>query len=143
MPSPQAPDIPGFGESPVPSQGTFNSGKANSLSSEAPQGSDSHSIRSAHSVSSLAQIPAKHPEMTEAGLNASVVETVSAWFSSGQVTKAVVIGELALATMPPKRPIPICPRPFAWRISLCWRRLRPIRRLSRRQRQGQASIRST
>lgn len=35
--------------------------------------------------------------MTEPGLNASVVETVSAWFSSGQVTKAVVIGELALA----------------------------------------------
>ena len=35
--------------------------------------------------------------MAEAGLNASVVETVSAWFSSGQVTKSVVIGELALA----------------------------------------------
>ncbi|KAL8764662.1 MAG: hypothetical protein Q9194_006905, partial [Teloschistes cf. exilis] len=35
--------------------------------------------------------------MTEPGLNASVVETVSAWFSAGQVTRAVVIGELALA----------------------------------------------
>ncbi|KAL9606619.1 MAG: hypothetical protein Q9179_000205 [Wetmoreana sp. 5 TL-2023] len=97
VPSPQTPDIPGFSEPPVPSQNTFSSGKANSSSSEAPQGSDSHSIRSAHSVSSLAQTPAKHPELTEPGLNASVVETVSAWFSSGQVTKAVVIGELALA----------------------------------------------
>ncbi|KAL8734966.1 MAG: hypothetical protein Q9181_002998 [Wetmoreana brouardii] len=94
VPSPQTPDIPGFGEPSVPSQNTFG---ADSLSSEAPQGSDSHSIRSAHSVSSLAQPPAKHPELTEPGLNASVVETVSAWFSSGQVTKAVVIGELALA----------------------------------------------
>lgn len=35
--------------------------------------------------------------MADAGLNASVVETVSAWFSSGQVTKSVVIGEVALA----------------------------------------------
>lgn len=48
-------------------------------------------------MNSLVQTAAKHPEMTEPGLNASVVETVSAWFSSGQVTKAVVIGELALA----------------------------------------------
>ena len=39
----------------------------------------------------------KHPELSQPGLNASVVETVSAWFSDGQVTKAIVIGELALA----------------------------------------------
>lgn len=31
------------------------------------------------------------------GLNASIIETVSAWFGGGQLTKAVVIGELALA----------------------------------------------
>jgi hypothetical protein len=40
----------------------------------------------------------KHPEMHQPGFNASIVETVSAWFQHGQVTKAIVIGELALAT---------------------------------------------
>lgn len=35
--------------------------------------------------------------MTQPGLNASVVETVSAWFSDAKVTRAVVIGELAMA----------------------------------------------
>lgn len=38
----------------------------------------------------------KHPEMHQPGLNASIVETVSAWYSQSQVTRAVVIGELAL-----------------------------------------------
>lgn len=44
--------------------------------------------------------PIKHPEMYFPGLNASAVETVSACFSQGQVTRAVVIGELALAHNP-------------------------------------------
>ena len=35
--------------------------------------------------------------MHQPGLNASVVETVSAWFTHGSVTKAIVIGELALS----------------------------------------------
>jgi len=35
--------------------------------------------------------------MYQRGLNSSVVETVSAWLDHGQVTRAVVIGELALA----------------------------------------------
>lgn len=39
----------------------------------------------------------KHPEMHQPGLNASIVETVNAWFSQNQVTKALVTGELALA----------------------------------------------
>jgi len=39
----------------------------------------------------------RHPDLHQPGLGASVVETSSAWFSQGQVTKAVVIGELALA----------------------------------------------
>lgn len=103
VPSPQPPDIPGPGESPVPPPSIF--GKAGSLSSDAPQGSDAHSIRSAHSMSSLVQTGARHAEMTEPGLNASVIETVSAWLSSGQVTKAVVIGELAMAHNP-SDPIP-------------------------------------
>ena len=41
--------------------------------------------------------PIRHPEMHQPGLNASVVETVSAWFTHGQITKAIVIGELALS----------------------------------------------
>ena len=61
------------------------------------RGSDAQSIRSAHSLASLAHPVIKHPEMHEAGLNASIIETVSATFSGGQVTKAVVMGELALA----------------------------------------------
>lgn len=39
----------------------------------------------------------RHPDMHQPGLNASIVETVSAWFQNGQVTKAIMIGELALA----------------------------------------------
>ncbi|KAL8940685.1 MAG: hypothetical protein Q9211_002159 [Gyalolechia sp. 1 TL-2023] len=97
IPSPQSPDLPAPGDSPFPPPSTFGAGKASSLSSDAQHGSDAHSVRSAHSMSSLVQTSAKHADMTEPGLNASVVETVSAWFSSGQVTKAVVIGELALA----------------------------------------------
>jgi hypothetical protein len=42
----------------------------------------------------------KHPDMTEPGLNASVVETVSAWFEQGNVTKSMVIGQVALAFNP-------------------------------------------
>lgn len=38
----------------------------------------------------------KHPEMSQPGLNASIVETVSADFSGGQVSRSSVIGELAL-----------------------------------------------
>ncbi|KAL9019369.1 MAG: hypothetical protein Q9185_003355 [Variospora sp. 1 TL-2023] len=95
VPSPQPPDLPGPGDSPIPPPSIF--GNASTLSSEPQQGSDAYSIRSAHSMSSLGQTAAKHAEMTQPGLNGSVVETVSASFSSGQVTKAVVIGELALA----------------------------------------------
>ena len=59
-------------------------------------GSDAQSIQSSHSLSSLTSNAVRHPEMHQPGLNASVVETVSTWFSQGQVTKAFVIGELAL-----------------------------------------------
>lgn len=38
----------------------------------------------------------KHPDMHESGLNASIVETVSADFSQGQLTRSAVTGELAL-----------------------------------------------
>jgi F-BAR domain only protein len=51
---------------------------------------------SVHSAQSLATI-VHHPEMHEPGLNSSIVETVSTWFSSGTVSKSFVIGEVALA----------------------------------------------
>jgi hypothetical protein len=42
----------------------------------------------------------KHPDMHEPGLNSSLMETVSAWFEQGNVTKALVIGQVALAYNP-------------------------------------------
>lgn len=67
----------------------------------AQQGSDAQSVRSAHSMSSLAN-PAtvSHPQMHQPGLNASIIETVNATFENMQVVKAVVIGELALQHNP-------------------------------------------
>jgi hypothetical protein len=41
-----------------------------------------------------------HPDLYESGLNASIIETVNAWFSEGTVTKSFVVGELALAHNP-------------------------------------------
>jgi hypothetical protein len=38
--------------------------------------------------------------MHEPGLNSSIVETVSAWFAEGAVTRSVLIGEVALAYNP-------------------------------------------
>ena len=63
---------------------------------EVNRGADTQSIRSAHSMSSVAQPTVAHPQMHQLGLNSSVVETVNATFSQSQVTKAVVIGEMAL-----------------------------------------------
>ncbi|OLN95841.1 Cytoskeletal protein syp1 [Colletotrichum chlorophyti] len=57
--------------------------------------SDTQSIRSANSLVSLAHL--KHPEMHDAGLNASVIETVSATFEDGIVKSAKVHGEIAFA----------------------------------------------
>jgi F-BAR domain only protein len=39
--------------------------------------------------------------MHEPGLNSSIVESVSAWFSDGAISRAAVIGEVALAYNPP------------------------------------------
>lgn len=61
--------------------------------------SDTTSIRSSHTMHSLSG-PVSHPELHEPGLNASIIETVSAWFSEGNVTKSLVVGELALAYNP-------------------------------------------
>ena len=62
--------------------------------------SDTHSVRSGRSLSSSASQTIKHPDLHEPGLNASLVETASAWFEQGTVTKAMVIGQVALAYNP-------------------------------------------
>ncbi|MCJ1260817.1 hypothetical protein MMC22_000680 [Lobaria immixta] len=97
VPSPSTPEIPGIGDSSMPSSAPFNAPKATPLSPEPGSHSDAQSIRSSHSMSSGINPIIKHPEMHQPGLNASIVETVSAWFSQNQITKALVIGELALA----------------------------------------------
>ena len=60
--------------------------------------SDTQSIRSAHSLSTPTVV--QHPQMHQPGLNASIIETVSATFEKSQVTKATVIGELAIQHNP-------------------------------------------
>ena len=75
----------------------MNMTRTGSLPIEDTRGADTQSIRSSHSLSSQGPTAIKHPEMHQPGLNASIIETVSAWFSNGQVTKATVIGEVALA----------------------------------------------
>jgi F-BAR domain only protein len=64
-------------------------------------GSDTQSVRSGRSLSSYASATVRHPDMHEPGLNSSIVETVSTWFESAQITKALVIGQVALAFNPP------------------------------------------
>ncbi|KAH0558508.1 hypothetical protein GP486_004835 [Trichoglossum hirsutum] len=98
VPSPQSPEIPGT-ESP-PSTSPFKPARSATLSSEDHVGSDTQSIRSSRSLTSLASTSMKHPELHEPGLTSSVIETVSTWFEQGRATKAIVIGELALAYNP-------------------------------------------
>ncbi|KAK3062486.1 hypothetical protein LTS18_003968, partial [Coniosporium uncinatum] len=62
--------------------------------------SDTHSIRSARSFTSTTSQTIKHPDMHFPGLNASIIDTVSAWFEGGAVTKTVTVGEVALAFNP-------------------------------------------
>lgn len=59
--------------------------------------SDTGSIRSARSTSTATAALTQHPALTQPGLNISIIETVSAWQDHGSVTRAVIIGELALA----------------------------------------------
>ncbi len=96
IPTPPAPEAAALGDPPIPIPSPFAPRSA-PLSTETLSASDARSIRSSHSLSSLMPVGIRHPEMTQPGLNASVIETVSAWFSEGKVTRAVVIGELALA----------------------------------------------
>ncbi|KAF2158065.1 hypothetical protein K461DRAFT_274308 [Myriangium duriaei CBS 260.36] len=57
---------------------------------------DTGSVRSGRSHSSIASASHRHPELTAPGLNTSIIETVSATFEQGKLTRSVVIGEVAL-----------------------------------------------
>ena len=97
VPSPQSPETVTAEPSILSPASPFRMGRTGTLSSEDHTGSDTQSIRSSHSLSSMGGGLIKHPDLHQPGLNASIVETVSAWFQNGQVTKAIMIGELALA----------------------------------------------
>ncbi|KAJ9659002.1 hypothetical protein H2201_007524 [Coniosporium apollinis] len=120
IPSPQAPEVgsddttqpaasptPGPTTLPLPQSSPtlaplspFRPAQHGNLLSDAPAASDAGSIRSGRSLSSSVSVIIKHPELHEPGLNSSIVETVSAYFEHGRVSRATVIGELALAHNP-------------------------------------------
>ncbi|EMD66809.1 hypothetical protein COCSADRAFT_138859 [Bipolaris sorokiniana ND90Pr] len=132
VPSPATPELQSIGEMPplsggdsAPASGPTSATFAPPLPPQQPSSpafkpphrsllsddhahSDTQSIRSGRSLSSSASTTVKHPDLHEPGLNASLVETVSAWFEQGNVTKAMVIGQVALAY----NPIDISAGPF-------------------------------
>jgi F-BAR domain only protein len=55
--------------------------------------SDTASLHSSQSLANVAQ----HPVMEGLGLNASIIETVSTWFTEGSINRSFVVGEIALA----------------------------------------------
>lgn len=61
---------------------------------------DAGSIRSGRSLTSTGSQGLKHPGLHEAGLNCSVVETVSARFENAKIMSSSLIGEIALAYNP-------------------------------------------
>lgn len=97
VPSGSTPDFSSLSETSAAIPSPFGGANRTPLSSEGGLGSDAQSIRSAHSLGSISNSLVRHPDMHENGLNASVVETVNASFTQGQVTRAIVVGEMALA----------------------------------------------
>ncbi|KAF2640199.1 hypothetical protein P280DRAFT_490544 [Massarina eburnea CBS 473.64] len=83
---------------PQPASPSFKPPHRNLMDDHAT--SDTQSIRSGRSLSSSTSATIRHPDMHEPGLNSSLAETVSAWFEQGNVTKALVIGQVALAYNP-------------------------------------------
>lgn len=94
MPNPSTLESTPISETDLPQASPFHPTRTPTVGSEEHR--DNQSIRSAQSLNTVGQGSVKHPEMHRPGLNASIVETVSAWFTEGQLTKSVVIGELAL-----------------------------------------------
>lgn len=85
--------------SPLSQHSPFKTSRT-ALSLEDHAGSDTHSIRSGRSLGSTVSTTIKHPEMHEAGLNSSVVETISAAFADGKVAHASLVGEIGLSFNP-------------------------------------------
>ncbi|KAJ5161673.1 hypothetical protein N7492_007065 [Penicillium capsulatum] len=83
MPDVQAPSSP------------IKHGPSPSTATEEHTLSDTTSVRSGHTMHGAGS--GIHPEFHEPGLNASIIETVNASFSDGNVTESSVGGELALA----------------------------------------------
>lgn len=77
----------------------FSPTRVSSVPEDLRGASDTASIRSSHTLQSVSA-SGSHPEITEPGLGASIVEMVTAWFTDGQATKSSVVGELALAYNP-------------------------------------------
>lgn len=71
----------------------------------APSVSDANSIRSGHSLSN--NVVVKHADMHHPGLNASMIETVSATLENGVVKTVKVSGEIALSYISSPNDIPL------------------------------------
>lgn len=107
LPAAQSPSSPGFASSSSafsPFHGSAQAIAANVFARPASRigesDYDAGSIRSGRSLSSSQSQTNKHPDLHEPGLNSSIIETVSAWFDQGQLTRSVTIGEIALAYNP-------------------------------------------
>lgn len=86
---------------PSPGISAARAGALAALSSEnhgAPSISDTTSIRSGHSLTNHATM--KHADGHEPGLNASIIETVSASFENGETKSMIISGEIALSHNP-------------------------------------------
>lgn len=62
--------------------------------------SDTQSIRSSRSITSLTANPVKHPELHDPGLSASLIESISISFDAGLPTKTLITGEIAFSYNP-------------------------------------------
>lgn len=121
VPNPQTPELTSIVEGSIPPMPTtvstpvslpaspplgpphsplFKLGHRHTFLGDEHTSSDTQSIRSGRSLSSAGSTTVKHPDMHGPGLNASLVETVSTWIERGSVTKAMVIGQVALAYNP-------------------------------------------
>ncbi|KUJ16982.1 uncharacterized protein LY89DRAFT_646059 [Mollisia scopiformis] len=90
-------------DSNIPPSPGITAGRAAALAAlsenhGAPSVSDTTSIRSGHSLTNHATM--KHADMHEPGLNASIIETVSASFENGETKSMKISGEIALSHNP-------------------------------------------
>ena len=105
VPSPGSPEL--TSENPFPPSPALPGGGSSSTSASKPAAvaalaneastaaSDNQSVRSGNSLGTLPTV--KHPEMSQPGLNASIIETVTATFEAGEVKQTQISGEIAFA----------------------------------------------